>query len=67
MALATVAERLMISFNAQGLANTAWAFATVKRPHEELFTSSATAAERQVSEFNPQGLATMARGVGTVY
>ena len=33
-ALARVAERRLDKFNAQGLANTAWAFATVKQQNE---------------------------------
>ena len=56
----------MRSCNAQGLANTAWAFATVKRPNEKLFTALARAAKRLVNEFNAQGLANAAWAFATV-
>ncbi len=36
-AVARAAERSVTEFNAQGLANTEWAFATVNRPHSKLF------------------------------
>ena len=51
---------------AQELANTAWAFATVKRPEEKLFTALARAAERRVSEFNALSLANTAWAIATV-
>ena len=57
MALVRAAERRVSELNAQVLANTAWAFATVNRPDEELFAALARAVERQLSEFKPQGLA----------
>ena len=47
-------------FNAQGLANTAWAFATVGQKDEQLFKSLAKMAERRLDEFNAQGLANTA-------
>ena len=43
-------------FNARGLANTAWAFATASQWDEKLFALLARAAEWQGSEFNAQGL-----------
>ena len=47
-----MAEWLVIDFNEQDLANTAWAFARVKQTEEKLFTALARAAEWRVSEFN---------------
>ena len=46
----------MREFNAQNLANTAWAFAIVNRPNEELFTALARAIEQRVSEFKTKAL-----------
>ena len=51
-ALARSAEWRVGDFNAQDLANTAWAFATVQRSDEKLFTVLARAAERWVSDLN---------------
>ena len=59
-ALARAAELLLSEFNAQNLANTAWAFATVKQSDEKLFTVLARAAERQVVDFNEQDFANTA-------
>ena len=42
----------MSEFNAQGLTNTVWAFATVSHQDEMLFVAVARAVEGQVSEFN---------------
>ena len=50
----------------QELATTAWAFATLKRLDEKLFTSLARAARRRVSEFNSQALANTAWAFATV-
>ena len=50
----------MGDFNAQYLANTAWAFATVAQQEMKLFTALARTAERRVGEFNAQELANMA-------
>ena len=44
----------------QDVANTAWAFATVKHRNEKLFAALARAAERRLSEFKPQELANTA-------
>ena len=50
----------MEDFNSQELANTAWAFATVSRKDERLFTTLAAAAERRMRDFNSQELANTA-------
>merc|ERR1712216_234555 len=46
----------MGEFNAQGLADTGWAFATVSRSDQELFVTLARATEQRVGEFTAQGL-----------
>ena len=58
--LAGVAKQCTGNFNAQDLANTAWAFAAMNRPDEKPFTALARAAELRVSEFNAQDLANTA-------
>ena len=45
---------------AQGLANTAWAFATAGQLDAQLFMALARMAERRVGEFNAQNLANTA-------
>jgi len=50
----------MGEFNAQGLANTAWAFATVGQQDAQLFIAMAMATERCLDEFNAQNLANTA-------
>ena len=52
-------------FNAQNLANTAWAFATVNRPDDKLFIALARAAAQRGSEFNAQELANTAWAFAT--
>jgi len=64
--LAREAERRVSEFNAQGLANTAWAFATVRLRDEKLFMALAREAERRVSELNAQSLANTAWAFATV-
>ena len=59
-ALARAAERRLTHFNPQDVANTAWAFATVKYRDEKLFAALARAAERRLSDFNPQDAANTA-------
>ena len=59
-ALAVAAERRMRDFNSQGLANTAWAFATVGHEMERLFTALTFAAERCMRDFTSQDLANTA-------
>lgn len=51
-ALAREAECNMGKLNAQELANTAWAFATVDRSEGLLFAMLARAVEQRVEEFN---------------
>ena len=50
----------MRDFNSQELANTAWAFATVGRKDERLFSTLAAAAEQRMRDFNSQELANTA-------
>ena len=52
-----------MEFKAQGLANTAWACATVNMSDEMLFTSLAKAAEQAVMEFSANELARMQQQV----
>ena len=55
-ALGNVAENHMENFNSQDLANTSWAFATVRRKDKQLFTALSDAAQRRMKDFNSQGL-----------
>ena len=50
----------MLDFNLQGLANTAWAFATMGHREETLFAALAAAAEWRMRDFTSQHLATTA-------
>ena len=59
-ALSTAAEWRMGEFNAQELANTAWAFATAGEEDASLFAALATAAEHHMDDFNAQELANTA-------
>ena len=59
-ALAVAAERRMRDFNSQGLANTAWAFATVGHKKEQLFAALEVAAELRMRDFSSQDLANTA-------
>ena len=56
----------MVDFNSQGLANTAWAFATLDKQDVQLFTALARTAELHLGEFNEQGLANIAWAFATV-
>ena len=47
-------------FNAQNLANTAWAVATVGQQDEQLFKALARMAERRLDKFHAQELANTA-------
>ena len=47
-------------FNAQHLANTAWACATVGQQEEQLFKSLATMAELRLDQFKAQNFANTA-------
>ena len=56
---AMAAERLVADFNAQELANTAWAFARVPMVGQSdtpLFLALGKAAEECLDSFGPQGL-----------
>ena len=55
----------MSKFNSQSVANTAWAFATVKHQDEMLFAALVRAVERRLSEFKPQELANTAWAFAT--
>ena len=59
-AIAKEAKQCLDEFNAQGLANTAWAFATVGQKDDQLFKALARMAERCLDQFNGQGLANTA-------
>ena len=54
------AEWRVGDFNAQELANTAWAFAKAGQPDAQLFMALARAAERRVGDFNAKHLANTA-------
>ena len=64
--LAQAAEGLIGDFNAQDLANTGWAFATVSRADALLFMALAREAERHASDFTSQNLAHAAWAFVTV-
>ena len=51
-ASARIAERQLSEFNAQDLANTAWACATVVQSELKRFAALARIAERRLREFN---------------
>ena len=65
-ASASAAEWRLAEFNAQGLANTAWAFTKVKQSDEKLFTALARVSEQRFAEFNAQSLANTAWVFATV-
>ena len=50
----------MGDFDAQALANMAWAFATVGQPDTRLFTALARTAKQHMAVFNVQNLANTA-------
>ena len=50
----------------QAVANTAWAFASVKQPNVKLFMALARAVERHISELNAQELSNTAWAFATV-
>jgi len=52
-------------FNVQGLANTAWAFATVGHQDEQFFQALVRMAEQRLDEFHAQGLANTAWAFAT--
>ena len=55
--LVWAAEQRANEFSMQGLANTAWAIATIQSPDETLFTAVARAVDRRMKEFSMQGIA----------
>ena len=55
--LAEAAKLKVTDFNAQDIANTAWAFAKAGQAEASLFAALAEAAKLKVSDFNAQGLA----------
>ena len=63
--MARAAERRLGDFSAQGLANTAWAFATTSQHDALLFAALARAAERRLGDFSAQGLANTAWAFAT--
>ena len=65
MVLARAAEQQVGDFNAQGLANTAWAFATAGQSDALLFMMLARAAERSVGDLSAQELANTAWAFAT--
>ena len=58
--LAMAANLRMNEFNAQDIANTAWAFATLGKMDEKLCAALALAAELRMSEFTAHGIASTA-------
>ena len=58
-------ERRVGDFNAQSLANTAWAFATAGQSDAQLFVALAMAVEQCVSDFDMQALANTAWALAT--
>ena len=55
--MARAGEQWLSEFNAQNVANSAWALATANHQDEELFAALARAADRRLSDFNAQGVA----------
>ena len=60
MMLARASEWQVFDFNAQSLANTAWAFAIVSRADLQLFVALARVVRRRIGHFNAQDLANTA-------
>ena len=60
-----MAERRLVEFTAQGLANTAWAFTKAGQSDGQLFTALARVAERRIGDFIVQSLANTAWAVST--
>ena len=54
------AERCTCDFDAQNLANTAWAFAIVSQRDSQLFVGLARTVRRRIGHFNAQDLANTA-------
>ena len=64
--MARATELRLGDFNVQGLANTAWAFATVSQLHAELFAALARAAQQRMGAFDAQELGNIAWSIPTV-
>ena len=58
--LTQAVNRKVEDFNAQNIANTAWAFATAEQWDEELFITLTQAATGTVEDFNAQGISNTA-------
>ena len=56
----------MGDFNAQDLANTAWAFATAGQSEAQLFSALAMSAEQRLGDFNARVLANTAWVLATM-
>ena len=54
----------MGDFTGQDITNTAWVFATVGRPHIQLFTALAMAAQQRLGNFNAQCITSTAQAFG---
>ena len=65
MALARVVEQHVTNSHPQGLANTAWAFATTGRSDPQLFIVLVRASEQRIGEFSVQNLANTAWALAT--
>ena len=61
-----MAKRCLDKFNVQGLANMAWAFATVGQKDEQLFKALARMDDRRLEKFRAQELANTAWAFATV-
>ena len=60
MTLARASDQRVCDFDAQNLANTAWAFATANQTDAPLFAMLLRATERCVCDFDVQDLANTA-------
>ena len=60
------AKHSLDQFDAQGLANIAWAFAKAGQQDEQLFKAMAKMAEQRLDQFDAQGLANMAWAFATM-
>ena len=63
--MARAAGRHIDEFEAQELANTAWAFATTGRSDPQLFIVFAKASEQRIGKFSAQNLANTAWALAT--
>ena len=63
--LATATEQRMADFNAQELANAAWALATPGQQDAQVFTTLARASEQRMADLNAQDLTNAAWAFAT--